>query len=98
MPKQYEHDVTASVEEMKAALGITDGLFSGGQIEHFRKGWAKDIWSRNGKVHYWTRCSIEHVHSRCGIVETAHWTDCNGKVHPRLHGGGNFPRCKRCER
>lgn len=96
MPKQVEHDVSASVAAAREALG--DGQFGGGQIENFRKGWAMNIWGGSGRVHYWTRISIEHVKSTCGLVETAHWTDCNGKKHSRLHGGGDFHKCKRCNR
>lgn len=97
MPKQYEHDVSDSVARLKDALGIEGGTFSGGPIEHFRKGWAKHIW-RGDKAHYWTRTSLLEVQSRCGIVITAEWTGPDGRRHPRLHGPGNFPRCKRCER
>jgi len=95
-PKQFEHDVSASVEGMKSALGIAGGLFGGGRIEHFRKGWAMAVWARGQKAHYWRRISIETIRSNCGLEVSATWTDCNGKVHPRMHGGGNFPRCKRC--
>lgn len=95
MPKQYEHDVSASTAAVREALNVT-GMFGGGRIEHFRKGWAADIWA-HGKVHYWTRISVVEVRSRCGLVRSAEWTDCNGKRHPRMHGGGDFPRCKRCD-
>lgn len=95
MPKQFEHDVSASVVAAREALG--PGKFGGGQIENFRMGWAMNIWTGNGKVHYWTRISIEHVRSACGLVEEAHWTDCHGGTHSRLHGGGDFTKCKRCK-
>jgi hypothetical protein len=93
MPKQFEHDVSESVATVREAVG--DGIFGGGQIENFRMGWAMNIWS-GSRVHFWKRISIEHVRSVCGLVEEAHWTDCHGKKHPRLHGGGDFPKCRRC--
>lgn len=96
MPKQFERDTSDSVARAKEALGV-DGQFGGGAIEYFRKGWAMDIWGATGRVHYWTRTNIMTVVSRCGIVKIAEWTGPDGRRHPRLHGGGDFPRCKRCE-
>lgn len=93
--KQHEHDVSASVAEIQAVYGVS-GKFGGGQIDHFLKGWASDIWA-HGKVHYWTRTSIVEVRSRCGLVRSAEWTSPDGRKHPRMHGGGDFDHCKRCE-
>lgn len=95
MPKQHEHDVSDSIARAREALG--DGMFGGGPIEHFRKGWAMFIWGRTGKVHYFKRRDLMFVRSLCGIVHRAEWEDPRGDMHSSLHGGGDFPRCKRCE-
>jgi hypothetical protein len=95
--KQHEHDISESVANMKSALGITgDFKHSGGRIDNFRKGWAKDIWSGD-VAHFWFRWSIVEVLSKCGLKRPAEWMAPDGTRTPRMYGPGNLPRCKRCE-
>lgn len=94
MPKQLERDITANVDAAREALG--DGQFSGGRIDNFRIGWAMYIWGSR-KVHYWNRFSLAVVKSRCGVIKPALWTTPSGEMHSTLHGGGDFPKCRRCQ-
>ncbi len=86
-----------SAAEVAAAVGrcigrdvtLDDGLFSGGQIENFRRGWAKYIMGSPGKVgHFYERDGFDMAHSLCG-----HHRDVQVRW---LYGIGNIPECQHC--
>jgi hypothetical protein len=60
---------------------------SGGQIENFREGWARNIFTSGKTVHYYKRVGFASAKSAC-LLSTAEvrW----------LYGRGNYPECKRC--
>lgn len=78
----------ATPEQFEALTGQRPLYLSGGQIEHFRKGWAKNIDpSRDSSVaHYYRRGHFDQGVSLCGEVAAVRW----------LYGAGNYPRCRRC--
>lgn len=96
MPKQFEHDVSASIAGLCEALQTT-GEFSGGRIDNFRSGVAIYIWGRTKKAHRWVRMDIETVKSACGIEKPALWTTPSGERHSTMYGAGDIPRCTRCD-
>lgn len=69
-------------------------IYSGGQIENFREGWAVDImnFGRVPKAHYFKRSEINiaFADALCNpsVVSLVRW----------LYGEGNHQRCKNCER
>lgn len=69
-------------------------IFSGGQIESFREGWAVDIMGsgRVPKSHYYKRSEFDigfaEAACRSSVVAPVRW----------LYGEGNHPRCKSCEK
>jgi len=75
-----------TMDEVEATLGVRPTHLSGGQIENFRKGWAKPIFGGD-KVHYFNRSGFDGAIAMCGYVSSVR----------SLYGGGNYPRCRRCE-
>lgn len=71
-------------------LTLADGIFSGGQIENFRRGWAKFIMgsSRSSVGHFYERDGFDRAHSLCG-----HHQDVPVRW---LYGIGNIPECQHC--
>jgi hypothetical protein len=77
-----------TIEELNVTLGRpadSFGYCSGGQIENFKEGWAKDV--LGGEVaHYFDRVSFQFCVSLCG----------HGVEARLMYGRGNWPCCKRC--
>lgn len=64
-----------------------ENYVSGGQIENFREGWAKHVFSSGGPiVHYFRRDGFDAALSLCRTLAPVRW----------LYGPGNIPKCKRC--
>lgn len=76
------------LDELEATLGKRPTYASGGQIENFRQGWARNIMSGGNSVHYYRRNNFENAVALCGKWIEARW----------LYGPGNYPRCKTCQR
>lgn len=65
------------------------GLWSGGQMQAFREGWAKAIMNRGKTAHWFKRDGISSsATSICGVDSAVRW----------LYGPGNFPKCQHCMR
>lgn len=64
-----------------------EGVVSGARIEAFRIGWAVDI-SCGEVAHYFRRETFSEARGACGLYAQTRW----------LHGQGNFPRCRKCQR
>lgn len=86
--------------------GPNESWFSGGPIERFRGGWAK-IPFRGQLVHYWsdvTDIAETILTPRIHRGERVRWfrTECgmfgNTRGGVPALAGGNWPRCKNCER
>lgn len=80
-----------SVAELEAVLGIphsVENRMSGGQIENFREGWAKDCNGQGDKAHYFKRTTFDRALSLCQLDAPVRW----------LFGRGNFPHCQTCLR
>ena len=76
--------------QLAGSLGVNPGTLtcSGERIDGFRKGWAKAMFNGE-KAHYFKRHDLERcAESCCGVISPVGY----------LHGEGNWPRCKRCER
>ena len=76
-----------SKAEIEAMLGKPATYVSGGMIENFREGWARDIFGNGSVAHYYKRTGFGTTKSKC-LLATAdvHW----------MYGAGNYPKCKRC--
>lgn len=77
-----------TIEQLNVTLGRAadaGGFCSGGQIENFREGWAKEVFGGH-VTHYWRRNSFDWCVTLCGHGAEVRW----------MYGPGNYPRCKRC--
>jgi hypothetical protein len=76
-----------SKNQLEAAIGKPVTYVSGGQIENFREGWARNIFTSGKTAHYYKRVGFASAKSAC-LLSTAEvrW----------LYGTGNYPECKRC--
>lgn len=89
MNKFRERPGAPTPEQLAAMVGHSpEGVIvSGGKLEAFREGWAKDIFGNGERAHYFVRNDLDQfVLARCGY-ETHVGT---------LYGAGNYPLCKRC--
>lgn len=80
-----------SPDELAAMLGrsSSEGIkCSGGQIENFRRGWAKPIFGNSHVTHYFFREGFDQAVAFCG-----HRVGVRG-----LYGPGNYERCARCSK
>lgn len=79
-----------TLAQLEATLGVghhPDNRMSGGQIENFKEGWAKDIMGGD-KAHYFKRDGFDRAKSLCHLESAVRW----------LYGRGNFPHCQTCLR
>lgn len=78
----------ATPEQLAATFqqDVSGVVCSGGQIENFRKGWAKHIMSGGKRAHYFRRDGFFDARSACGLIVDVRW----------IYGAGNWPKYKRC--
>jgi hypothetical protein len=77
-------------EQLNVTLGLpvdSPTIVSGGMIENFREGWAKEAFGGD-VAHYFRRNSFDWCVALCGHGTEARW----------MYGRGNYPCCKRCVR
>lgn len=80
-------EVRAKIEALFDRPLLADAKVSGGQIEHFRAGWAKDVMT-DTKVHFFRRHGFDKAKALCGFVGDVRW----------LFDPGNLDKCYYCRR
>lgn len=86
---QREHP-GVTMEQFEQRHGHRPTYLSGGPISGFVRGWAKAIWLRGERAHYFVSDNNAdgEATALCGV---------GGDVYSML-GPGNYPRCKSCQK
>ena len=89
--QRERHSQAEGVAILESAIGgplPTGSIVSGGQIENFRRGWARAIDSSGDHAHFFIRDRFDGARALCGFEASARW----------LYGAGNYPQCSRCRK
>ena len=86
--KEQSEKRGVTADQFEASVGVRPGRLSGGQFENFRQGWAIHIMPGMDRAHYFKRAGFDMARAACGVEKSIRW----------LYGGGNYQRCKRCEK
>lgn len=86
--KHSAAEVRAKLEALFGHPLPADAKVGGGQIEHFRSGWAKDVMKIGSKAHFFKRDGFDRARALCGVAGEVRW----------LYDPGNEDQCYYCRR
>lgn len=86
--KHTAAEVRAQLESLFGHPLAAGTKVSGGQIENFRSGWAKDVMRVGSKVHFFKRDGFDKGKALCGFVGDVRW----------LFDPGDHDKCYYCRR